>query len=70
MTNTGEWAKGVHEYHKDWNYIRNYKVLAFVRPSGAQWLVYECIKSDTSFRGWYDDLETAKAVAVALVAMT
>ena len=47
----------------------NNKVLAFVRPSGAQWRVYEILEHNASLQGSYDDLETAKAVAMALVAM-
>ena len=69
MKQTGEWVKGTGMYRKDLDYIVNNIVQAFVRPSGAQWRVFEMLEHNVSFHGFYDDLETAKAVAVALVAM-
>ena len=69
MTKKGKWVRGVYEYWNDHDYTINDLICAFVRPKKDKWSVYTLDKHNTKLQGKYDDLETAKAVAVALVAM-
>ena len=65
MKQTGEWVKGTSMYRKDYDYRVDGYTVSYIRPVNNKFLLVIIGEQDLIF----DDLETAKAVAVALVAM-
>ena len=65
MKQTGEWVKGTGMYHMDYDYRVDGYTVSYIRPVNNKFLLVIIGEQDLTF----DDLETAKAVAVALVAM-
>ena len=72
MKQTGEWRKSRTKYIHDYDYmLPSGTMLAFVRPEGDKWEVFNMLSPYFGTREIIcDTLEEAKAVAVALVAMT
>ena len=71
MTNKGEWQKSRTVYTHDYDYMSpSGKILAFVRPEGDKWGVYNMLVRDYIEQEiTCNTLEEAKAVAMAMVVM-